>query len=227
MKKIIFSIILFCISAGVCYSQKPKAPAKPIVSEQIPAQTLEEIPDADWTDLIVAVQSENWQQSALLASGYLTKIKVENSKKQIARLRYILLYSLAGKVVEASLEGKTPEENAARIKLEKTANDFLGKEFFMPSRELSDDCQGKVDYICRSTQQENVLRLTATNKEATAILSFEYVRLKEDFNLKKNIGNQAILSGILNKVEFNPLKSNVWIMRLFFENGAVNVVPTS
>ncbi len=220
-------MILCWLSADICYSQKNSTPVIPKVTKQIPAQTFGEISDANWKDLIDAVQSENWQQSALLASGYLAKIKLENSKKQIARLRYILLYSLAGKVVEASLAGKTPEETAARIELEKTAKGFIGKEFFMPSRELSDDCQGKVDYICRSTQQENVLRLTATNKEATAIFSFEYVRLKEDFNLKKNIGNQAILSGILNKIEFNPLKSNVWIMRLFFENGAVNVVPTS
>ncbi len=155
----------------------------------------------------------------------MAKIKTENNKKQIARLRYILLYALAGKIVEASLANKKPEEVIARIELENAANGFLDKEFFMPSREISDDCEGKLNYVCRSKQQKNVLRVTATDRMGTAIYSFEYVRLKENFSPLKNIGKQAVLGGILNKIEFNPMKSNVWIMRLFFENGSVNVVP--
>jgi len=67
--------------------------------------------------------------------------------------------------------------------------------------------------------------VTAINQAGTAILSFEYVRLKEDFQIKNYAGKQTILSGILKKIELNPSKSNIWIMRLFFENGTVNIVP--
>ncbi len=216
---------LFCLSAVVCFSQKSKTPVRATAPKQLQIQLIEEIPDADWRILIDAAQVENWEKSASLASEYLTKIKSENSKKQVARLRYILLYALAGKVVEASLAHKKPEEAKARIELEKTANGFLDKEFFMPSREVARDCEDKLNYVCRLKQQRNVLRVTATNQAGTVINSFEYVRLKEDFNILRNAGKEVILSGILNKIEFNPTKSDVWIMRLFFENGSVNVVP--
>jgi hypothetical protein len=135
------------------------------------------------------------------------------------------LYALAGKIVDLSIAGKKTEEAKVRTELEQAANGFLEKEFFMPSREVANDCEGRLNYICRSKQQQNVLRVTAINREATAIYSFEYVRLKENFGFLKNVGKQVILSGILKKVEFNPNKSNVWIMRLFFEDGLVNVVP--
>lgn len=225
MKKVVLLIILLCLSTVVCFSQKSKTPVVTIAAKPAPVKTAAEIPDADWRILVDAVQSENWEKSRSLANGFLTKTKTENNKKQIARLRYILLYALAGRIVEASFAGKKAEEAKARVELEKAAKRFLGKEFFMPSREVSDDCEGRLNYICRSKQQANVLRVTTTSQAGTAILSFEYLRLKQNFSISENIGKEAVLSGVLRKIEFNPNKSNVWIMRLFFENGSVNVVP--
>lgn len=225
MRNVVLIVSLFCLSASVCFSQKSKTITKlPVVKQALP-QPFAEIADADWRSLIDAVQVENWDKSASLANGYLTKIKIENEKKQVARLRYILLYALAGKIVETSSANKTAEETKARAELEKTANGFLGKEFFMPSREVARDCENRLNYVCRSKQQPNVLRVTATDHSGTAIYSFEYVRLKEYFNVLRNAGKEIVLSGILRKVEFNPNKSNVWIMRLIFGDGAVNVVP--
>lgn len=225
MKKVVLLIILFCLSSVVCFSQKSKTSVPLNAVKPAQVKTIAEVPDADWRDLVDAVQSENWEKSAQLASEYLTKVKAENNKKQIARLRYILLYALAGKIVETSFAGKKAEEAKARVELEKAANEFLGKEFFMPSREVSDDCEGRLNYICRSKQQANVLRVTTTNQAGTAIHSFEYLRLKQNFSIAENIGKEVILSGVLRKIEFNPNKSNVWIMRLLFENGSVNIVP--
>ncbi len=225
MKKVVLSTIIFCLSAVVCLSQKSKTPAESNASEQTQIQSIAEISDTEWRILIDAVQAENWEKSQFLAGQYLTKYKVDNEKKQLARLRYIRLYALAGKVVESSLAGKKPEEDTARIELEKSASGFLEKEFFMPSRQISDDCEGRLNYVCRSQQPGNVLRVTATNRTGKAIHSFEYVRLKENFNVADYIGKLGVLGGVLKKIEFNPNKSNVWIMRLFFENGSVNVVP--
>lgn len=227
IKKIVFFIILFCLSAIVCFAQKSKPPVRSNAPKQTPVQPLKEVPEADWKVLIDAVQSENWGKSAALSGDYLRKIKIENDKKQIARLRYILLYALAGKIVALSLDGKKPEENRARVELEKAANGFTGKEFFMPSRQISNDCQGKLNYLCPAKQQRNVLRATAASQTGTAIYSFEYVRLRENFNFGANIGKQAIVGGVLQKIEFNSAKSNLWIMRLFFENGTINIVPDS
>jgi hypothetical protein len=216
---------LFCLSSVLCFSQKSKTPVSSNVAKPAQIKTIAEVSKTDWGVLVDAVQSENWENSTSMANGYLTKIKTENNKKQIARLRYILLYALAGKIVEASFAGKKAEEAEARVELEKAANEFLGKEFFMPSRKVSDDCEGRLNYVCRSKQQANVLRVTTTNQAGTAIHSFEYLRLKQNFSIAENIGKEVILSGVLRKIEFNPNKSNVWIMRLLFENGSVNVVP--
>lgn len=224
MKKIAFSVILLCLTACVGFSQKSKAVVEPTAAKPARIKSLNEIPSADWKNLIDAVQAEDWEKSSLLADDYLSKLKLENNEKQMARLRYILLYALAGKVVEKSFSGKKFEEDKARVELEKRANEFLEKEFFMPSREIADECAGKLNYVCVSKQQKNVLRTTATNQAGTAIYSFEYVKLKENLSLGQSIGKQAILGGTLKKIEFNPNKSNVWIMRLFFEDGSLNVV---
>ena len=225
MKKVVLLAALFCLSAVVCFSQNSKTSVGSNASKPAQVKAIAEIPETDWRTLVDAVQSENWEKSASLANAYLTKIKTENNKKQIARLRYILLYALAGKIVEASLANKKAEEAKARIELVKTANGFLEKDFFMPSREVLDNCDGRLNYVCRSKQQANVLRVTTTSQAGTAILSFEYLRLKQNFSITENIGKEVILSGVLRKIQFNPNRSNVWIMRLFFENGSVNVVP--
>jgi hypothetical protein len=225
MKRVFFLATLFCLSTIAAFPQKSKTPVKSNASKQTPAQPLKVIPDADWRVLIDAVEAESWEKSATLAARYLTKIKIENDKKQLARLRYILLYAMAGKIVSASFAGKKPEENKARVELKNAADGFLEKEFFMPSREISGDCEGKLNFICGSKQQKNVLRVTATNRAGTAIYSFDYIRLKENFRLTENIGKHAVIGGVMKKIEFNPNESNVWIMRLFFENGSVNIVP--
>lgn len=225
MKKAVLLPLLLCFLSSVNFAQKRITLDKPTVIKTLPPQAFKEVPDADWKNLIDAVQVENWEKSVPLANQYLAQLKIENDKKQIARLRYILLYSLAGKIVKESLGNKSSNQAQTRTELEKTANEFLGKEFFMPSREISRDCEGKLNYICRSTQQPNILRVTATDHAGTAIYSFEYIRLKEYFNFLRNVGKEVILSGTLKKIEFNPNQSNVWIMRLIFENGTVNVVP--
>lgn len=225
MRKVVLLAALFCLSTLACFSQNSKTPVGSNAAKPAQVKAIAEIPETDWRTLVDAAQSENWEKSASLASGYLTKIKTENNKKQIARLRYILLYALAGKIVEAAFANKKAEETKARIELEKTAKGFLEKEFFMPSREVLDNCDCRMNYVCRSKQQANVLRVTTTSQAGTAIYSFEYLRLKQNFSITENIGKEVILSGVLRKIEFNPNKSNVWIMRLFFENGSINVVP--
>lgn len=202
-----------------------KVAPKSSISKAIAIRPSNEISDGDWKSLIDAAQVENWSKTAMLAESYLTKVNIENDKKQIARLRYILLYALAGKIIEASTAKDKTEEIKARAELEKTANEFVGKEFFMPSREIARRCEGWLNYVCRSNQQPDVLRVTATNHSGIAIFSFEYVRLKEEFFTLKNSGKEVILNGVLDKFEINPELSNIWIMRLFFENGSANLVP--
>jgi hypothetical protein len=97
----------------------------------------------------------------------------------------------------------------------------------MPSRQFLADCKGKVNYICPIKDDENALRVTATNKSGGAIHTFEYVKLSEKADLPGKSGQSAFVGGILKNAEINFYKQNIRIMRLVFDKGFVNIVAGS
>jgi hypothetical protein len=211
MKK--FVIILFClfITGVTSFSQTKKTPviSPPKQSAVIPVAVISEIPETEWNEIAKALEAENWDKSTLLSSIALKRLKTENKKRQIAGLNYFYLFSLAGKV-----QAKT----ATYAEFEKISQAFIGKEFMMPVRQILADCTEKINYICPVKTDEMSLRVTATNKSATAINLFEYVRLDEPFDFSANNERRAFLSGKLTKVESN-LKNGMRLIRLFFEEG--------
>lgn len=215
MKKLIFFIVLFSLSVSIAFGQKRAAAVKPAaknVSE--PAGGAGEIAVADWLTIAEAMYRENWEKVSTLAAQNLQKLKTDNAKKQLAQLRYIYLYALAGKVSE----GKMTFADFERI-----ANTFVGQEFLLVSRQLLADCNTKVNYICAAKNNDRVLRVTATNRAGTAIHLFEYVVLDERFDVRANSEKLAFLGGNLKKVEGNLYKSDRKIARLIFDKGYVKV----
>ncbi len=224
MKKFVFLSIFICLSTTFCFAQKIVKIEKP---DEKPADSNSfspEISDKEWQFMNDALRTENWENSALLASRLIERTKAENEKKQLAQLRYFYLYSLAGKVIAYSEAKKTVEEAAAREELNKAAESFIGKEIIMPPRQFLADCNGVLNYICTIKDNANALRVTATNKEGTVIHSFENVLFDQKIDLKEFVGKETFLGGTLAKVEFNESKSNLWIMRLSFVKGFVRVV---
>ena len=224
MKKIILFTILLCLFVPICFAQKRQTPANTIKPPTVQAPTVKEISDAEWKILTAALQSENWEKSALLASQYLQKIKIDNEKKQVARLRYFYLYALAGKILTFSSAKKTPEENAAWKELDEAVGKFVGKEFVLPPRRLLNDCKEALNYICAVKGNDRALRVTATNKTGTAIHSFDYVGFDEKILSGKFPETETFLGGKLKTVEFNQDMSKPWVMRLIFEKGFVSLV---
>ncbi|HLL99846.1 MAG TPA: hypothetical protein VK400_02220 [Pyrinomonadaceae bacterium] len=224
MKKLIFFIVLVCLTAILSFGQKqrqatpvnpaPKKIVQPAASPAVSGVKTNEIREADWLKMADAMYQENWEKSSALAAQNLQKLKTENAKKQLAQLRYVYLYSLAGKVSE----GKMPFAEFERI-----AGSFVGQEFLLVSRQLLADCATKVNYICASKTSDRVLRVTATNRAGTAIHLFEYVALEERFDVRANNEKLAFLGGYLKKVESNLYKSDLKIMRLIFDKGYVKV----
>ncbi|MEO8072654.1 MAG: hypothetical protein ABI686_05340 [Acidobacteriota bacterium] len=188
--------------------------------------TATEVSDKDWQVMNDALRDENWENSALLASRLIERTKTENEKKQLAQLRYFYLYSLAGKVIAYSEAKKSSEEETARNELKNAADSFIGEEMIMPPRQFLANCSRVLNYICTVKNNGNALRVTATNKEGTAIHSFETVLFDQKIDLKEFIGKETFLGGTLAKVEFNEDKSNLWIMRLSFVKGFVRVIVT-
>ena len=111
------------------------------------------------------MRTEDWENSALLTSRLIERTKTENEKKQLAQLRYFYLYSLAGKVIAYSEAKKSVEEEAARKELNKAAEILSDEEFVMPPRQFLADCNKVLNYICTVKDNNNALRVTATNKE--------------------------------------------------------------
>ena len=177
--------------------------------------SVNKISDAEWNEIVKVLKAEDWDKTLILVSESLKKLKIDNENKQLARLRYFHLYALAGKVTENKL---------IYAELEKVADTYIGQDFLMPSREIAANCTKKLNYICPVSDNEKVLRVTAINKAAIAILSFEYVHLSNKFDVTANNGKQVFLGGKLKTIQFNPDRSQDWIMRLYFENGVADVV---
>jgi hypothetical protein len=221
MNRISFTITIIAgifLMTLISFGQNSKVPIKSVplkTAQAPPSPNVNKISEAEWNEIVKALKAEDWDKTLILVSASLKKLKTDNENKQLARLRYFQLYSLAGKV------SKNP---AVYNELEKIANSYIGQDFLMPSREIAADCDKKLNYICPVLDTEKVLRVTAINKSATAILSFEYVQLADKFDVIANNGKQVFLGGRLKKIQFNPEKSSDWIMRLYFENGIADIV---
>lgn len=213
------SLMSYSITAQTRKVAANPAPKKPVSAAKISAPSansaaLTELPAEEWDAIVKSIEAENWNKSSVLALAALKKLKNDNEKKQMARLRYFYIYSLAGKIAQKTMP---PSE------LERISQAFIGQDFLMPSRQVLADCTGKVNYVCTVKADEKSLRVTATSKSAT-IHSFEYVKLSEKFDTSGNDGKEVFLGGKLQKLEIGAYKNGIKIVKLYFEDGFADVV---
>lgn len=213
MRKLIFLVVLFSLTVSIAFGQKSQT-ATPAPKKIAQPSNVGEIAEAEWLKMADAVYLENWEKASALALQNLQKLKIDNSKKQLAQLRYVYLYSLAGKVSEGKM---------TFAEFEKIANTFVGQEFLLVSRQLLADCNTKVNYICAVKSNDRLLRVTATNRTGTAIHFFEYVVLNEKFDVRANSEKLAFLGGNLKKIESNLYKTDIKVLRLIFDKGYVKL----
>lgn len=223
MKVFIF-IIIFVLTAAVgVFAQTSRVPAK-IAPRNVPFKTVTEISADDWLKLAAALEKEDWQQSATLAAQYLQSLQTENEKKQIAQLRYIQLYALAGQILTANAQNNALESEKAWARLDRVLETFINKEVVMPPRLFTRVCEKKLNVVCEVKDTPNAFRTTATNKEGNGIHSFDYVQFDAPANIKEFDGKEIFLGGILRRAEYNEDKSKPWVLRLFLNKGFMRVV---
>lgn len=231
MKKAFLSLILFCCAAAFGSAQmqrrtvqpKPATAQAKAVQKKPSANAAAEIPDVEWKTLSYALAAEDWDKSAPLALRFLNRLKVDNEKKQLAQLRYLYLYALAGKVFNSTNQHNDAGENNAREELVRAAARFTGRDFVLPAREFLYDCKNVVNYICAAKNGgDKLFRTTATGKGGTEIHSFDYVSFDEAVDLKFFASNKIFLGGTLRAVEFNYDLKQPWVMRLVFNKGFVS-----
>ncbi len=227
MKKLFLTIFLIGSAFTVVFAQIEKSSAatarrvlpngKPIVANGIS--------EDKWNALVAAISREDWTETSFLAEDYMKQLKAETQDRQLARLRYIYLYALAGQIVDFSVAGKKVGEENTRQELRRAAEQFTGEDFLLPVRKIRADCEGVLNYVCPSKENSDVLRIASTNSNGTSVHSFDYVKMKgAKLDTVRHGSKDVILGGTLEKAEFNPNKSNVWIMRLIFKDGYVKEI---
>ena len=194
--------ITLCFVLVVCF-----VPA--LAQQQTPAPT---VTDDEFLNVLVAASSEDWDTAFSLSSKFLKQLK--DNDQRLVRLRYIYLYSAAGKV----MSGKMEFDDLAKL-----TKEMVGKEVELPYRPIMMECRGAMNYICRSGDKQDRVIIAATNKTGTSILAFEYVQLKEPFDFARHENEAASISGTIDSIVPNPNKSRFLVMRLFVSNGVIHL----
>jgi hypothetical protein len=173
------------------------------------------IDDQQWNELVTALEGENWDTAAKLSSEYLKTVQSEDGPRGLDRLRFMYLYSSAGRVAS----GKMSFED-----LEKQLKDFVGKQVMLPSLSISGSCT-KVrpplfNTICGGDDPTRLM-ITSTNKAARGIHAFVYVQLNEKFDPAKNENKLGVIIGKIDSIAPNPNKSRLLVMRIYISDAIV------
>lgn len=223
MKKFIFSFILTALAAIFVAAQTPRTTPR-IPPRSVPFKVVTEISAADWQALAALLDKEDWKQAAALAAQHIQTLKTDNEKRQLAQLRYIYLFSLAGQILKFNSLGSATEAEKVWTEVDLAMATFIGKEFVMPPRPVTTDCGKKLNVICQVKDTPTAFRTTATNREGDAIHSFDYVQFDGPLDLREFDGKEAFIGGILRKAEYNEDRSKPWVLRLIFNKGFLNVI---
>jgi hypothetical protein len=171
--------------------------------------------EKQWGALVAALEKEDWITAEKLSGDYLAIVKTDDDEaKTQGRLRYMYLYSAAGKVSKRKM---------TYAALEQRVKEFVGKEIVFPYRPVSNECHGAdSNTICKG-QDSTRLLIIGTNRDYTTIHDFEYVKLKEAFDFEKNDGKQAMIIGRVDSITSNPNRSLALILRIYVSDASVRV----
>jgi hypothetical protein len=125
MKRIIPSLMLLAVTVVWGSSQQSK-PSSTVTGDE-------------FQKVLIAVSNEDWDTAAGLSAKYLKQMKIDDER--LPRLRYIYLYSAAGKVSEGKMEFDD---------LAQSAKEFVGKSVALPYRPITFECRGALNFICLS-----------------------------------------------------------------------------
>ena len=166
----------------------------------------------EWEHLSAALEKEDWNEAVNLSTQYLAKLKTEDPQNTLARLRYMLLFSAAGRV---GLGQMTFDD------LEKTANPLVGQEVQLPYGRIVTECRGNPGAICFPSRSNHDVSVASLNRKATYIHAFVYANLQHKFDYAAHLGELGTVRGVIDSIQFNPNRSNIWIMRIFLNNGSI------
>jgi hypothetical protein len=174
-------------------------------------QTSDKLSDEKWRELETALEKEDWVKSADLAAKFL-KEAPNGEEREVGLLRYIFIFASAGKVIT----GKMNYEG-----LEKAMKALVGKTVSLPPLVLTTNCMPPANKICAKKGESDELFSAATNRAGTNIHAFNFIQLEKKMDLTEREGRAAVVGGSIKAIAPNPIKSRLWVMRLYIENGFI------
>jgi hypothetical protein len=159
----------------------------------------------DFTSLIPYLKTEDWK-SAFKESAKLLKSEEKDTSEYHAIILYINIFSAAGMVTEEQMTYKELEKNIMK---------FQGQKIIMSAHPvtLKDGALRQIKFDVTDTT--NAAYTSATNAKGINILCFEKFLFKDKINLDDFPEKSFVrCGGTLEKIELNPNKSMIWILRL-------------
>ncbi len=159
----------------------------------------------NFKSLIPHLQKEDWK-TAFEESSKLIKSTEKDTSDFKAIVVYINILSAAGMVTKKEMTFK---------QLEKAILNFKGQKIIMSAHPITikDGALNQTKFSVSDTTNEAFT--AATNDKGTNILCFEKFLFKEKITLDEFSEKSFVrCGGILEKIETNPNKSVVWILRL-------------
>ena len=201
MRLILFATILVSVFVTVNSQQASVSKA---LSEQ------------EWEKLFSVLETEDWEKSAELSKQYLARLKTEDAQKSLARLRYMLLFSSAGKVTAGKM---------SYDELKKVADPLVGTEVQLPYGNILRDCRGNFGAVCLTSKGSFDVTVASANQNATNIHAFVYTDLSEGFDSDALPGKIGAVRGVVESIQYNPNQSKIWLMRVFLKDGSIVLAP--
>lgn len=159
----------------------------------------------DFKRLIPYLKTEDWK-SAFKESSRLLKSADKDTSEFHAIILYINIFSAAGMVTENQMTYKELEKNVVK---------FQGQKIMMSAHPVTTKDGALRQIKFEVTDSTNTAFITATNSAGTSILCFEKFIFNDKINLD-DFPEKSIVrcGGTLEKIETNPNKSLIWVLRL-------------
>ncbi len=163
----------------------------------------------NFKSLIPYLQIEDWDSAFKESEILLNNVEKDSSEFKAITI-YINIYSAAGMVANGKM---TYEELEKKIML------FQGQNIIMLAHPIRKEKDSSLNFTKLISSKEAFT--IAANKKGINILCFEKIYFKEDINIQELNDPFIRCGGILDKIEMNPNKSDIWILRLTVKDAFV------
>lgn len=158
----------------------------------------------DFKSIIPYLQIEDWKMAFKESSKILSAAETDTSEFK-AIVLYMNIFSAAGMVSKEQMTFDELSENIMK---------YQGQKIIMSGHQVTTEQGALKKLLFTVTDSTNEAFTSATNSKGTSIFCFEHFYLKDKINTEDFKDAIVRCGGTLDKIEINPKKSLIWILRL-------------